>query len=83
MLDRYESMKGSAMGKKVGMAIVSAIIMLFFLAMSIYQLGRAFSATQPGTPENAVQVSGWTSLILFLLSIICFILIIRSDARHL
>ncbi|GCF06543.1 hypothetical protein KDI_01070 [Dictyobacter arantiisoli] len=70
------------MGKKVGMAIVSVVIMLFFLAMSIYQLGRAFSNTLTGPSENAVQVSGWIALILFLLSSICFILIIRSDTSQ-
>lgn len=74
--------KGNVMGKKISMIIVSTLITLFFLAMSIYQLGAAFSNLGSGDVSIATQIAGWISVILFFLSIWCIVLIFRSDTSH-
>lgn len=76
--------KGSEMGRKISMTIISVFITLFFLTMSVYQLGMAFSNWGAGDAVSiATQIAGWISMILFFLGIWCIVLILKSDASHL
>jgi hypothetical protein len=74
--------KGSVMGRKISMIIISALITLFFLAVSIYQLGIAFSNFGAGAVSGATQIAGWISVVLFFLGIWCITLILKSDTSH-
>ncbi|WP_162005152.1 hypothetical protein [Dictyobacter vulcani] len=76
-------MKGSAMGKKVSLLILSITITLFFLLVGIYELTRAFHETVSGDNLTAAQVAGWISVILFLLAGVCTLLIVKSDHTNL
>lgn len=67
------------MGKKVSLVLVSTVITLFFLAMSLYQWDRVFSGSTQGDALTGVQISGWTSVVLFLLGSWSIILVLRSD----
>jgi hypothetical protein len=71
--------KGSMMGRKISMLIISTLITLFFLAMSIYQLEKAFSTLGAGDVFTGTQIAGWISVILFFLGIWCIVLIFKSD----
>lgn len=72
--------KGGAMGKKLGPIILSAVITLYFLGMSIYELGTAFIAGQTGNIFAASQIIGWISFLFFLLSLVCLFLTMRKDS---
>ncbi|GCE19188.1 hypothetical protein [Dictyobacter kobayashii] len=76
-------LKGNAMGKKIRLLIPSALITIFFLALSAYQLSQVILGTATGNDLKAAQISGWTSLVLFLLGIASIILIMRSDSANL
>jgi hypothetical protein len=76
--------KGSEMGRKIGILIISIFLTLFFLAMSIYQLGKAFSNFGAGDAVSiATQIAGWISVLLFFLGIWCIVLILKNDDSHL
>ena len=71
--------KGRTMGKKVRLLIPGAIITIFFLALSVYQLSKVFTGSVTGNELTAAHISGWTALILFFLGIISIIFILRSN----
>ncbi|GHO86540.1 hypothetical protein KSZ_45460 [Dictyobacter formicarum] len=71
------------MGKKVSLLILGAIITIFFLALSAYQLSKVFTGSVAGDELTAAQISGWTALILFLLGISGIIFIMRSNSADL
>ncbi len=76
--------KGSEMGRKISMTIISVFITLFFFAMSVYQLGMAFSNFGAADAVTiATQIAGWIALILFFIGIWCIVLILKSDTSHL
>jgi Na+/proline symporter len=77
--------KGNVMGKKITLMIVSAVITLFFLAVSASQFWQAYIGQlwkNSTTPTNAL-IAGWISLILALLGACCLLLIAKSDPTHL
>ncbi|GLV58436.1 hypothetical protein KDH_52690 [Dictyobacter sp. S3.2.2.5] len=74
------TLEGHKMGKKVRLLIPSAIITIFFLALSIYQLSKVFTGSVIGNELTAAQISGWTALILFLLGASSLIFILRSHS---
>ncbi|GAC1364368.1 MAG: hypothetical protein NVS2B12_07490 [Ktedonobacteraceae bacterium] len=75
--------KGGVMGKKLTFVILSALITLFFLFMSVYELGAMFGLGPVGNDFAASQVVGWISFGFFLLSVLCLILTIRENtAAH-
>jgi membrane-bound ClpP family serine protease len=82
MSDETVFVKGSEMGRKISMIIISASITLFFLAVGIYQLGKAFGNLGAGI-SVAPLMAGLISMVLFLLGIWCIVLIFKSDASHL
>ena len=71
--------RGNAMKKKIPLAAISILVTLFFLAVSIYQLVRAYGGLVAGDEANAAQIAGWTSFLLFLLGLMSLLLIVRSD----
>ncbi|WP_126596260.1 hypothetical protein [Dictyobacter aurantiacus] len=71
------------MGKKVRLLIPGAIITVFFLALSIYQLSKVFTGSVIGNELTTAQISGWTALILFLLGVSSLIFILRSHSSDL
>jgi hypothetical protein len=81
MSDETIFVKGSEMGRKISMIIISASITLFFLAMGIYQLGKAFGIL--GVGDGATLIAGLISMLLFFLGVWCIVLIFKSDASHL
>ncbi|GCE05187.1 hypothetical protein KDAU_25160 [Dictyobacter aurantiacus] len=75
--------EGLKMGKKVRLLIPGAIITVFFLALSIYQLSKVFTGSVIGNELTTAQISGWTALILFLLGVSSLIFILRSHSSDL
>jgi len=72
--------KGNVMGKKLGPIILSAVITLYFLGMSMYELGAAFIMGESGNIFAASQVIGWISFLFFLLSALCLVLTTREHS---
>jgi hypothetical protein len=67
------------MGKKIFLLITSAVITLFFLAVSIYQLTQAFTGYLSGNTSTNTLIAGWISLILGALGLCCILIIRKSN----
>ncbi|GCE26830.1 hypothetical protein KDA_23140 [Dictyobacter alpinus] len=67
------------MGKKISLLLLSAIITLFFLLLSGYELTRYFRETVNGDELIASEISGCITAILFILGLSCIILIFKSN----
>lgn len=72
--------KGGVMSKKLGPIILSALITLYFLLMSVYELWMAYIAVRIGGILTASQIVGWISFVSFLLSALCLFLTIREGS---
>lgn len=66
------------MSKKLGPIILSAVITLYLLGMSIYELETAFITGQTGNIFAASQIVGWISFLFFLLGTVCLLLTVRK-----
>ncbi len=75
--------KGGVMGKKLGPIILIALITIYFLVMSAYELWMAYIAVRIGGIVTTAQIVGWISLLLFLLSAFCLLLTIREESSFL
>jgi uncharacterized membrane protein YidH (DUF202 family) len=74
--------RGNAMKKRISLAVISILVTLFFLAVSIYQLVRAYGGLATGDTANAALIAGWTSFLLFIIGLISLLLIVRSDTAN-
>lgn len=72
--------KGGVMGKRSGPIILSALITLYFLLMSVYELWMAYVVGQTGDVFVDSQIVGWISFLFFLLGTLCLLLTIREGS---
>ncbi len=72
--------KGGVMSKRSGPIILSALITLYFLLMSVYELWMAYVARVTGDVFVDAQVVGWISFVFFLLGALCLLLTIREGS---
>ncbi len=72
--------KGGVMSKRPGPIILSALITLYFLLMSVYELWMAYIVRVTGDVFVDAQVVGWISCVFFLLGALCLLLTIREGS---
>jgi hypothetical protein len=70
--------KGGVMSKRSGPIILSALITLYFLLMSVYELWMAYVVRVTGDVSVDAEVVGWISFVFFLLGALCLLLTIRE-----
>lgn len=71
------------MKKKLIFVLLGILIMLFFLAVCIYNLQFTFSGQLVDGPLISTQIAGWVSFMLFALSLLHLFLLLKSNNAHL
>jgi hypothetical protein len=70
------------MKKKLVFVLLGILVTLFFLAVCIYNLQLAFSDQLVDGPLISTQIAGWVSFVLFVLSVLHLLLLLKSNNTH-